>query len=266
VTAQATESTVRSADGTSIAFERAGTGPALILVDGALSFRGFGPMEPLAALLVSRFTVFTYDRRGRGKSTDTQPYAVKREIEDIEALIEEAGGSVCLYGVSSGAALALKAAARLRDNVTKLALYEPPFTSGDEAKHDFAKYTEQMDALLAANRRGDAVAFFLADRMPAEELEGMRQTPEWPIMEALAPTLAYDNAVMGDGSPPVDESKTATMPALVLDGSESPEFMHEAADAVARAMPRAQRLTLEGQTHMVSPEVLGPVLTTYFQA
>lgn len=265
MTAQATEGTVHSADGTSIAFERAGTGPALILVDGALSFLGFGPMGPLAGLLASRFTVFTYDRRGRGESTDIQPYAVEREIEDIEALIDEAGGSAGLYGTSSGAALALKAAARLGDKVTKLALYEPPFALGHQATQDFATYSKQMDTLLAANRRGDAVAFFLADMMPAEELEGMRRSPQWPIMEALAPTLAYDNAVMDDASVTIDASKTVTIPALLLDGSKSPEFMREAVDALANAMPRAERRTLEGQTHVIPPDVLAPILTTFFE-
>ncbi len=259
---------VISKDGTTIAFDRSGTGPAVILVDGALSYRAFGPMGPLAAFLAQHFTVYTYDRRGRGESTDTQPYAVEREIEDIEALIDEAGGPVYLYGVSSGAVLALKAAAKLGTaKVPKLALYEPPFNSDDDtAKQEFAQYTKRMADLLEANQRGDAVAFFMADMVPAEMIEGMRQSPEWPIMEAVAPTLAYDNAVMGDGSPLVDDTKAATMPALILDGSESPAFMHEAAETLAKAMPQAQRNTLEGQTHRIAPEAVVPVLEEFFKA
>jgi pimeloyl-ACP methyl ester carboxylesterase len=210
---------VISKDGTRIAFEMSGQGPAVILVDGALSYRQYRGGRPLAAELAAGFTVYTYDRRGRGESTDTRPYVVEREVEDIEALIDEAGGSVYLYGVSSGAVLALKAAARLGTaRVAKLALYQAPLTFGDKARQDFARYTKRMAELLEANKRGDAVAFFMADMMPAELIERMRYSPEWPIMEALAPTLAYDNAVMGDGSLPVDDTKAATMPVLILDG------------------------------------------------
>ena len=258
-------STVTSKDGTTIAYDKKGQGPTIVLVDGALCYRAFGPAEPLAALLAQRFTVFTYDRRGRGASHDTRPYAVEREIEDIEALIDEAGGSVYLYGISSGAVLALKAAAKLGPaKVPKLALYQAPLSFGDEARQEFAQYAERMAELLEANKRGEALTLFLADMMPAEMLEGMRQSPEWPIMEALAPTLAYDNAVMGDGLLPVKDAKTATMPALILDGSESPAFFQEAAEALAKAMPQAQRKTLAGQTHQVSPAALAPVLVEFF--
>lgn len=257
-----------SKDGTKIAYEQIGQGPAVVLVDGALAYRGNFGLVPLAAAFSQNFTAYTYDRRGRGESTDTKPYAVEREIEDIEALIEEAGGCVYLFGISSGAVLALKAAAKLgAARVTKLALYEPPLSFGDEAKQASAQYTRQLIKLLEADKRGDAVALFMTTvGLPAEVIEGMRKSPEWPIMEALAPTLAYDNAIMGDGSLPVDAAKAATMPTLVLDGSESPAFMHEAADALAKAMTHAERKTLEGQTHEVSPEALAPVLVTFFKA
>ena len=259
---------VISKDGTRIAFEKTGQGPAVILVDGAMGYREYFGGRPLAAELSKEFTVYTYDRRGRGESTDTQPYAVEREIEDIEALIDEAGGSVYLYGFSSGTVLALKAAGKLGANkVVKLALYGPPLNSDDDkAKQDFAQYAKRMAELLEANKRGDAVAFFLADMMPAEMIEGMRQSPEWPVMEAVAPTIAYDNAVMGDGSLPVEDTKAATMPALVLDADESPSFIHEAADALAKAMPKTQRKTLEGQMHLALPEALAPVLAAFFNA
>lgn len=261
-------SQVISKDGTSIAYEKTGIGPAVLLVDGAMTYRAFfGLKGRLSAELSKSFTVHTYDRRGRGESTDTKPYAVEREIEDIEALIEEAGGSVYLFGISSGAVLALKAAAELgAASIVKLALYEAPLAIGEEAKQASAQYTRQLTELLKADKRGGAVALFMnIAGLPSEVVEGMLQSPEWPIMEALAPTLAYDNAVMGDGSLPIDAAKAATMPTLVLDGSASPAFMHEAADALAKAMPHAERKTIEGQTHEVSPEALAPVLVAFFR-
>lgn len=261
-------SQVISKDGTSIAYDKTGIGSAVLLVDGAMTYRAFfGLKGPLSVKLSKHFTVYTYDRRGRGESTDTKPYAVEREIEDIEALIEEAGGSVYLFGISSGAVLALKAAARLGiTKVAKLALYEAPLALGGEAKQASDQYSRQLIELLKADKRGDAVALFMTFvGLTAEMVEGMRQSPDWPIMEALAPTLAYDNAIMVDSSLPVDAAKAATMPTLVLDGSASPAFMHEAADALAKAMPHAERKTLEGQTHEVSPEVLAPVLFAFFR-
>jgi pimeloyl-ACP methyl ester carboxylesterase len=256
---------VTSKDGTKIAFEKSGQGPAVILVDGALCYRQHHGGRPLAAELAKYFTIYAYDRRGRGESTDTQPYAVEREIEDIEALINEAGGSVYMYGVSSGAVLALKAAANLGTaKVTKLALCEAPLSFGDKAKQDFAEYSKQMDELLKANKRGDAVAFFIADMVPPEMIESMRQAPEWPLMEAVAHTLAYDNAVMGDGSLPVEDTKAATMPTLIVDGSDSADFKHEAAEALVKAMPQAQQKTLEGQAYGITPKALAPVLVEFF--
>ncbi|MDD1720710.1 MAG: alpha/beta hydrolase [Euryarchaeota archaeon] len=259
---------VISKDGTRIAFERRGKGTPVILVDGSMSSRAFGPMRPLAAELSKHFTVYAYDRRGRGESTDTHPYAAEREIEDIDALIVEAGGSGYLFGISSGAVLALKAAARLGTaKVLKLAVYEPPFNSDDDkAKEDFARFTRHMAELLKADRRGDAVAFFLSDILPPKGLEEMRRSPEWLIMEELAPTLAYDNAVMGDGSVPAEAAKYATMSTLIIDGSESLAFLREAAGFLAKAMPHAERKTLEGQTHNPSPEVLAPALASFYNA
>jgi pimeloyl-ACP methyl ester carboxylesterase len=258
---------VTSKDGTQIAFDRVGAGPAVILVDGALAYREHFGGRPLAAELSIDFTVITYDRRGRGGSSDTPPYAVEREIEDIEALIDEAGSPVKLYGFSSGAVLALKTAARLGDKVARLALHEPPLDSGgDDARQDFAAFTRHMADLLAANRRSEAVAFFFADMLPTEMIEDMKQSPEWPLMESVAQTLAYDNAVVGDGSIPVEAAKAVTMPALILVGSESPAFKHEAAEALVKAMPHAAWKTLEGQSTVVPPEVLAPVLKEFFHS
>lgn len=254
-----------SKDGTPIAFDRLGEGPAIILVDGALCSRAMGPMPQLAARLAKDFTVFTYDRRGRNESGDTAPYAVEREVEDIEALLDEAGGSAYLYGVSSGAVLALRAAAQLgAARVPKVALFEPPFSCGEEAVQEFAAYTEQMEKLLQANRRGDAVTFFLGDLAPPEMLEEMRQSPAWAHMEAVAPTLAYESAVLGDSAVSAEIAGAVTMPALVLDGDASPAFIREAADALAAAMPHVRRITMEGQSHDAGAEAVAPVLREFF--
>jgi pimeloyl-ACP methyl ester carboxylesterase len=252
--------TVTSADGTAIAFTRAGTGPALVLVDGALGYRGMGPLPGLAERLTDHFTVYTYDRRGRGESGDTLPFAVEREIEDLEALVAHAGGSACAYGISSGAALILRAAAA-GIPWRRLALYEPPFTG---PKQD---YRRELTELLAAGRWGDAVARFMTVAgVPAEAIAGMRGAPVWPVFEAVAPTLAYDDAALGDGSVPRDEAAMVKVPTILIDGGASPAMLRDATVAVAEAIPQAQRRTLPGQTHDVSPAALAPVLIEFFSA
>lgn len=257
--------TVTSKDGTTIAYETTGSGPAVILVDGALCYRDFGPMRPLAALLAPRFTVFAYDRRGRGASGDTAPFAPEREVEDIAALIAEAGGSACMFGTSSGAVLALDAARQLADQITRLALYEPPLSINEQAVERFKEYRTHIGELLAAGKRGDtAEAFMRLVGQPDEAIAGMRQAPMWPMFEAVAPTLAYDAAVMGDSSIPVRTASAVTIPALVMAGGASPEFMQQAAREVADAMPHARYQALEGQTHAVEVEVLAPVLIEFF--
>jgi pimeloyl-ACP methyl ester carboxylesterase len=257
---------ITSKDGTRIAYERLGTGPSLVIVDGAMCYRDHWGHRPLAQQLVNHFTVYIYDRRGRGTSDDTLPYAVEREIEDIAALIDAAGGTAFVYGMSSGAVLALKGAAQLGASaVSKLALYEPPFNTKDpEAIAEFARYSQQIDKLLKANKPGDAAAHFMADMMTPEELENMRSSPEWALVEAVAHTLAYDNAVMGDGSVPTAATKAITIPTLILDGEASMDFMHQAVNDLAGAIPHAQRRTLKGQAHGATPEVLAPVLTEFF--
>ena len=257
--------TVTSKDGTSIAYERSGDGPAVILVDGALCYRDFGPMRPLAALLAQRFTVYAYDRRGRGQSADTTPYAAEREVEDIAALIAEAGGRAHLFGTSSGAVLALEAARQLTGEVTKLAMYEPPLSVNEQGVERFTAYRAHIGELLAAGRRGDtAEAFMRLVGQPDEAISGMRQAPMWPMFEAVAPTLAYDAAVMGDSSVPVSVASSVAISALVMAGGASPEFMQQAAREVAGAMPHARYQTLEGQTHAVDVEALAPVLVEFF--
>ena len=252
---------VTSADGTTIAYERTGDGPALVLVDGAMCHRAAGPMRPLAAQLPDGLTVYTYDRRGRGESLDTAPYAVAREVEDLRAVIEQAGGEAYVYAISSGAALAMATAAA-GPWITRLALYEPPFMA--EAGKE---YTERLNELLAAGRRGDAVALFMTHvGVPAQAVAGMRGQPGWAALEAIAPTLAYDDAVLGDGSVPRDLASAIAVPALVLSGGASPPGLQRAAKAAADALPTAEYRTLDGQTHDVAPYALAPVLAEFFGA
>ncbi len=260
---------VQSADGTTIAFDQSGKGPALILVEGALEQRALGTeTAQLAAspLLAQHFTVIHYDRRGRGDSTDTQPYAVEREIEDIDALLKVAGGSAFLFGISSGAALAMEAAIQLGDKVKKLAMYEAPYNSETAARQAWKDYRKQLKEVLATGRRDDAVILFMRlVGMPAEHVPGIRQHPMWPMFEAVAPTLAYDAAVLGeDAAVPTGRAARVTVPTLVMDGGASYPFMHDTALALAQAMPHAQHRTLEGQTHEVVVEVLAPVLVEFF--
>ncbi len=253
---------VISKDGTPIAFDRLGDGPPVILVCGGSTDRMAN--APLAALLAKHFTVFNYDRRGRGDSGDTPPYAVLREVEDIEALIAEAGGSAFLYGTSSGAALALAAAASGLA-ITKLALWEPPFIL-DESRRPPADTAKIYTELVSAGRRGDAVEFFMAKvvGLPPEFIAQARNAPFWQAQEALAHTLAYDATIMGDYSLPVERAATVTAPALVIAGGADFPWMRDTAQALANVIPNAQARILEGQGHNVDPAVLAPVLAEFF--
>ncbi|MFF7643434.1 alpha/beta fold hydrolase [Streptomyces canus] len=252
-----------SRDGTPIAYARTGQGPAVILVSGAMSTGG--TVAPLAVPLSERFDVLVYDRRGRGASGDTAPYAVAREVDDLAALIEAAGGEASLCGVSSGGALVLEAAASGLP-VRRVAVYETPFADFlDGGAEGNAEYTRSLDAALAEGRRGDAVELFLRlTGMGEEVIQGARQSPMWPGMEAVAPTLAYDNAVMAGGLVPRDRLASITVPVLAVAGGASPEWMREGTRAVAEAAPKGSYRVLEGQTHMVDPTALAPVLTEFF--
>jgi len=257
--------TVTSTDGTKIAYDAQGEGPAVILVDGALSTRQ-GKQE-LAKLLASRFTVYGYNRRGREDSGDTRPYAVAREIEDLEMLVDEAGGSACLYGHSSGACLALEAAAQLGGKVRKLALYEAPYNDDPAVRRPWATYIARLTEALADDRRGDAVALFMGYvGMPDEQVAGMRQAPFWAGLEAIAPTLAYDHTgILGpDLAVPAARAARIPTPTLVMAGGAGAPFMRETAETLSKAMPQAERRVLDGQTHDVDPAVLAPVLAGFF--
>ena len=254
-----------SRDGTPIAYARTGQGPAVILVSGAMSTGG--TVAPLAVPLSERFDVLVYDRRGRGASGDTAPYAVAREVEDLAALIETAGGEASLCGVSSGGALVLEAAASGLP-ARRVAVYETPFADFlDGGAEGNAEYTRSLDAALAEGRRGDAVELFLRmTGMGEEMIQGARQSPMWPGMESVAPTLAYDNAVMAGGLVPRERLASITVPVLAVAGGASPEWMREGTRAVAEAAPKGSYRVLENQTHMVDPTALAPVLTEFFAA
>lgn len=262
-------STVTSQDGTTIAYDRAGEGPPVILVDGALCHRRFGPAGPLAAKLAGHFTVYTYDRRGRGDSgRGTPPYAPEREVEDLAALIGQVGAPVYLYGISSGAVLALDAAAKL-DGIRKLAVYEAPFVVDDSHPARPDDYLQRMDALIAADRRAEAVTTFMKTvGVPAFGIAMMRLMPAWRKLKAVAHTLPYDVRVLGDtgsGRPlPADRWAGATVPVLSMDGGKSPAYLRNGMRALAQVLPDAEHRTLPGQTHLLKPDAVAPVLVEFF--
>lgn len=256
-----------SKDGTAIAYERSGKGPALILVDGALCSRAFGPMPKLAPLLAPHFTVYVYDRRGRGQSGDTPPFSKEREVEDIAALIREAGGSAFLVGLSSGGALALEAAASGLD-IKKVAAYEPPFVD-DGARNGGAQHQRQLERLLAAGNRGGAVKHFMRSMVgvPAPFVVMMQLMPwVWRKMKAVAHTLPYDAAVMNEFKVPTSRLASIRIPTLAMYGSKTDVRLQKATRAVADAVPGAQLRTLAGQTHNVAPAVLTPTIVEFFTA
>lgn len=264
--------TVTSKDGTTIAYDVIGSGPAIIVVDGAMGYRSaFGGESDLARLLAPHGAVYTYDRRGRGESSDTKPFAIAREVEDIEALIDAAGGEAYLYGMSSGGALALEAALALPGKVSKLAIYEAPYDDSETGVQAWHGYRTKLDEFIAANQRGDAVALFMAFvGVPDDMIAGMRHSPMWPALEAVAHTLPYDAAALGvDRTVPVERATALTIPALLMDGGANIKimpFMSASADTLARAIRRAQRRTLEGQRHDVDAGVIAPTLAAFFQS
>ena len=264
--------TVTSKDGTTIAFDKVGSGPAVILVNGATAYRAFNPsMAQLAELLGQHFTVYNYDRRGRGDSGDTQPFAREREIEDLQALVEDAGGTAMVFGISSGAVLSLDAAA-VTPGITKVVVYEPSLIVDDSRQPVPADYTEHLTTLAAEGKRDEAVEYFLTQAVgiPAEYIGGIKQDQAtWSGVTGVAHTIAYDAAFVGNvmqGKPlPTDRWVKVTLPVLVADGGASDAWIHHGADALAKVLPHASRQTLEGQTHMVDPNVLAPVIIEFFQ-
>jgi pimeloyl-ACP methyl ester carboxylesterase len=255
-----------SKDGTPIAFNKTGTGPAVILVDGAFCSSSFGPMAKLAPVLDKYFTVIVYDRRARGDSSDTKPYDVQREIEDIEALIGVAGGSANIFSISSGAILAIRAAASGL-NISKLALFEPPFVGNPKGRRP-ANAEAELNLMIAEKRRGDAVSYYLRTVMgvPAILPWILHLTPNWAKMKANAASLPYDAAVCGDFNIPKTWVGSLNIPTIVIDSSKSPKSLREAVRAVAELLPQGRQITVNGKIHDAPPGVLVPVLEKFYNS
>ncbi|MEU8384094.1 alpha/beta hydrolase [Streptosporangium sp. NPDC048865] len=256
---------VISADGTSVVFDRLGAGPPVIVVGGAMCDRSV--TRPLAERMAEHFTVVDYDRRGRGDSGDTMPYAVAREVEDLDALIAQVGGSAAIYGHSSGAALALHAASAGLP-VSRLVLHEPPFAADETRRRESREFAEGVRALLAQGRHGDAVASHLTGTgMPPELVDRMRAEPWWARAEASAPTLSYDYEILDqggeDGMTPVDLARRVTVPTLVLCGGTSPAWMIDMGRRIAGAVPDGRFMLLEDHGHVVPPETLVPLIEDF---
>jgi pimeloyl-ACP methyl ester carboxylesterase len=254
---------VTSADGTTIAYDRRGTGAPVILAGGAFNDRT--TVAGLAEVLAADFTTIAYDRRGRGASGDTGPYAVEREIEDIAALIAHAGGSASVFGHSSGAVLALEAAAAGLA-IDKLVAYEPPYATSGHPRDDVA---DRVRAQIASGDRDGAVATFLtvAGTLP-EAIEGMKRAPVWSRLTSLAHTLPYDLAICGPGARPrTDHLARITAPTLIIGGGASPEALRAGARAAAASVPGARHETLPGQDHAVlqHPESLRALLLGFLR-
>lgn len=264
------EDTATSADGTTIAFSRTGTGPPVVLVDSALCHRGVGPNRKLAARLADDLTVVTYDRRGRGESGDTAPYAVEREVEDLEAVIAAVGGSAYLYGISSGGALVLEAGWQLPDIVAGLAVYEIPYVVDDSRPPARRDLRSELARLVGDGQRGEAVKLFMRDavRLPSWLVTAMPMFPGWSANKALAHTLPYDVAIMGDGqqgrSLRPDRWRNLPVPTLVASGAKSPAWVRAAAEQLTTVLPDAQHVSLPGQRHYVKPDAIAPVLIQHF--
>jgi pimeloyl-ACP methyl ester carboxylesterase len=264
--------TLQSKDGTTIAFDAWGDssqGQPLIMVDGATAYRMINPTNAeLGQLLSSDFRAYAYDRRGRGESTDTAPYAIEREIEDLAALIADAGAPAVLFGWSSGALLALDAAAAGLP-ISHLALFEPPVVVDDNRPPLPADYVEQLDARVAAGRPGDAAELFLtaAAGLPPEAAAGMRQSPFWPALEGVAHTIAYDGRIMGttmSGNPlPTDRWAAVSVPVLVMHGDATAPSLMSGAKAMAEALPTATLQVVPGEQHSAAAEVLAPALRQF---
>ncbi len=255
-----------SADGTTIAYERNGNGPQVLLIGGALNDRT--TVAGLAAVLAPNFTAVAYDRRGRGDSGDSDSYAVEREIEDIAAVLDHLGGSASVFGHSSGGNLGLEAAAS-GVAIDKLAVYEPIYVVEGTRSRPADDLADRMQALIDEDRRDEAVTLFLTELVdaPPEMIEGMRASEMWGWLTGLAHTLPYDLAVCGPGCRlPTDRIRKITAPTLVIGGGLSPESLPAGARAVAETIPGARYDTLEGQDHGVlnQPAALGPLLLDFF--
>ncbi|MBF6172334.1 alpha/beta fold hydrolase [Nocardia blacklockiae] len=253
--------TTLSADGTRLAYDVRGDGPVLVYVTGAICFRQFRPVLADVKAFAAEFTVYTYDRRGRGDSGDTLPYSVDREIEDIEAIIDAAGGTAHIYGHSSGAVLALEAALRIPDKIDRVVIYDASYVHAEQERDSYSALSRKIGHLLERGENGRAIKQFLRGiGMPRPFVELLPLMPGWKTMKALAPTLMYDIA-MTENLPPLDRLRGIKLPVQVTVGQRSPSSLLAVARAVAEAIPGAEYQVLDGQDHMVSPKALLPILT-----
>jgi pimeloyl-ACP methyl ester carboxylesterase len=257
--------TIQSKDGTTLAYDIYGSGPALIYITGATCFRSFRPIVQDAKAFGKEFTLYNYDRRGRGDSADTQPYAPEREIEDIEALIDAAGGKASLYGHSSGAVLALEAALRLGPKVDKVVMYDPAYVHDEVEKSQYHNLSQQVHQRLQEGKHAQALTTFLKGiGMPKLFVYLLRLMPGWRTMVALAPTLAYDIALTRD-LPPLERAARVTAPVQLIVGEKSPAGIHDVAGQLTKAIPGATFIPLAGQDHMVSAKALLPLLVSFLK-
>lgn len=254
--------TVQSKDGTTIAYDVYGKGPALIVITGAICFRKFSPVVADAKVFAQEFTVYNYDRRGRGDSTNNLPYSIEREIEDIEALIDAAGGKALLYGHSSGAVLALEASLHLPNKVSKTVIYDPSYTNESE-KVKYNQLRQEVIVLIQSQKYNAALRKFLIGiGMPKVFVYLLPLMPGWNTMKALAPTLEYDMLLTCE-TPPLERMSGMKVPTKIIYGEKSPGSIHEVSNLLAKAIPNSKLLKMSGQDHMVSPKALLPKLTAF---
>ena len=257
--------TATSKDGTALAYDVYGSGPALIYITGAGCFRSMKPTVRSAKVFANEFTVFNYDRRGRGDSGNALPYALEREVEDIEAMIDAAGGRACLFGHSSGAVLALESAMRLGDKVAKIVMYDPPYVHDETAKAEYGHLSRKVSKLLEEGKNAEAMNGFLKGiGIPRVFIFLIRLSRDWKTMVALAPTLAYDIALTSD-MPPIERASRVAVPTQIVVGEKSPASILAVAEPLAKAIPSAKFVRLEGQDHMVDAKALLPLLSSFLK-
>jgi pimeloyl-ACP methyl ester carboxylesterase len=257
--------TTQSKDGTTLAYDVYGTGPELIYITGASCFRSFKPILEDVREFAKEFTVYNYDRRGRGDSGNTLPYSLEREVEDIEAMIDAAGGKAYLYGHSSGAVLALEAALRLGDKVRKAVLYDASYVHDEIEKAEYDQLIQDTHKLLDSGKNSEAMSGFLKGiGMPKVFVFLLRFMPDWRIMTALAPTLAYDMALTSD-LPPLERAAKVSIPIQIVVGEKSPVPIQSVGEQLAKAIPNAKLITLAGQDHLVNAKALLPLLSSFLK-
>lgn len=257
--------TVKSKDGTVLAYNTYGAGPALVCITGAGTFRQFKPVVKEAKTFAKEFTVYSYDRRGRGDSGNTLPYSLDREIEDIEAIIDAAGGEAYIYGHSSGAVLALEAALRIEPKISKAIIHDASYVHDQTEKRSYAVLRSKVQSFIDAGENAGAMRAFLKGiGLPKAFVYLLQFTPDWRMMTKLAPTLEYDMTLTSD-IPPLDRLSAIKVPIQVVYGGKNPVGIEDVAEQLVRTIPNAALIRLDKQTHIVKPNVILPLLTKFFK-